>query len=306
MDVYIGFGLLSAGIVVLVFMIFDGWLKSRNVKMAELSGLRNKTEEPEYNLNSEHQELHEGFIDDIDCVSPSRVIYDSSVKTHDNGLADLCEGDLGSPHIKEETQIDFGDEISMPFMTGQVETESLFPNETTGEIRKPHPQAVAKTNEVLSASTSEDKSLFPPNLLVLSMMAKKDCRFESYDLLQAISSTGMQFGEMNIFHYYQPTPVGKIALFSLASANKPGDFDLNNIAEFSCTGLMLFMDIGEVPDPQFAFKTMLDVAERLAEDLDGSLCADPKTPWNEKLAWQYHQKIMQYKTNYKHEAKAFT
>ena len=133
-------------------------------------------------------------------------------------------------------------------------------------------------------------------------MAKKGSCFESYDLLQAISAAGLQFGEMNIFHHYQNTAVGKVSLFSLVSANKPGDFDLNNIAEISCTGLMLFMDIGRVPDPQYAFKLMLDAAQQLAEDLDGSLRGDPLTLWNEKLAWRYHQKIMQYKITAKHDS----
>src|SRR3990167_3842499 len=107
----------------------------------------------------------------------------------------------------------------------------------------------------------------PENLFILSVMAKPDAHFASYDLLQAISHAGLQFGEMNIFHYYQTTVNGKTKLFSLASANKPGDFDMNNIGNFSCTGLMLFMNKTDVPDPQQTFKLMLDTAEKLTEDL---------------------------------------
>jgi len=207
-----------------------------------------------------------------------------TAETQHSGLVDdLCDDPFDSEPFEEDKDV--------PMMSGPFETFEPV----TEKIRKPHPQTIEKTNEVLAA-THEKNKMMPPNLLVLSVMAKKNSRFESYDLLQAISAAGMQFGEMNIFHYYQPTPVGKIALFSLASANKPGDFDLNNIAEFSCSGLMMFMDIAQAPDPQYAFKLMLETAERLAEDLDGGLCADPMTPWNEKLAWQYHQKIMQYKT----------
>ncbi len=251
MDVYIGLGLLSAGVVVLVFMIFDGWVKNRNARMSDMSGLHNKTiENPEFTLGE------------------SRHVHVPRMVTRDpehSGLTDLCEEDHAS---------------SPP---------EIFPEEN---IEQPAPrEEIMRSYTVQKKDPLPEKSIvMPPNLLVLSVMAKKNGRFESYDLLQAISAAGLQFGEMNIFHYYHATPVGKIKLFSLASANKPGDFDLNNIAEFSCSGLMLFMDIVQVPDPQYAFKLMLDVAERLTEDLDATLCADPLTSWNEKVAWQYHQK----------------
>ncbi len=246
MDVYIGLGLLSAGIVVLAFMILDSWLKNRNLRLAELSGLRDKTiEETEFTVSVDRNELQEDIIEEVSASRP----------------------------VSQQTKL--SDESGPSFKTKCSE-------------------------RITSPAKSQTTSVLPAQLLVLSVMAKQGTRFESYDLLQAISASGLQFGEMNIFHYYQTTPVGKMTLFSLASANKPGEFDLNNIAEFSCSGLMLFMDIGQVPDPQFAFKMMLDTAERLAEDLDAGLCADPMTPWNEKLAWQYHQKIMQYKTISKH------
>lgn len=289
MDVYIGFGLLSAGVVIVVCMFFDGWLKRRNPRRSELQTQRLK--DPEFAMHSD-DDLPGNLIDNIDTISASYVTYDVSNKTNSSGLADLCEGDLEKKSVVENTQFDLGEEDVSP----AVERIDQTP-------RKAHPQTIERTNEVLSATHERSKAL-PPNLLVLSVMAKKGSRFESYDLLQAISAAGMQFGEMNIFHYYQPTPVGKIALFSLASANKPGDFDMNNIAEFSCLGLMLFMDIGLTPDPQYAFKLMLETAERLAEDLDGELCADPLTVWNEKLAWQYHQKIMQFKVGLKQDNKA--
>jgi cell division protein ZipA len=294
MDVYIGFGLLSAGIVVVVFMIFDGWRKSRNSSMAELSGLHDKTmEDPEFIVNAEGRELQESFIESDD-VAVSRTMHGIPHELKHAGLADLCDGNLEPEPFEPTMQFDLADE-DMPMMSQPLESRPEAFEPITEEKRKPHPQTVEKTKEVLAAA-HERNPIMPANLLVLSVMAKKDGRFESYDLFQAIAAAGMQYGEMNIFHYYQTTPVGKIALFSLASANKPGDFDLNNIAEFSCSGLMMFMDIAQVPDPQSAFKIMLEAAERLAEDLDGSLCADPMTPWNEKLVWQYHQKIMQRKT----------
>jgi len=134
------------------------------------------------------------------------------------------------------------------------------------------------------------------SLLVISIFAKNQTRFVSYDLLQSISSTGMQFGDMNIFHYHQTTHKGTWKLFSLASATKPGEFNLDRMGDFSCAGLTLFMDLSNVPDPDVAFDIMLQTAEQLADDLDGEMRAGPHILWSENILQQYKQKVARYRT----------
>jgi cell division protein ZipA len=136
-------------------------------------------------------------------------------------------------------------------------------------------------------------NMIPSNLLMISVFAKSNNRFASYDLLQAIAATGLQYGEMNIFHYYQRSPQGKkIILFSLASATKPGGFDLDRMGNFSCVGLTLFMDITQVPNPLQAFYLMLGTAEQLADDLEGELRAAPHIAWSDEYFQICEQKIM--------------
>ena len=85
----------------------------------------------------------------------------------------------------------------------------------------------AQDIKINSQMDHKDPQSAPINdLLMISIMAKPDSRFGSYDLLQAISATGMQFGPMNIFHYYLPAGGNQVSLFSLASATEPGEFDL--------------------------------------------------------------------------------
>jgi cell division protein ZipA len=125
------------------------------------------------------------------------------------------------------------------------------------------------------------------DLLVISVAAKPGASFAGYDLLQAIVSTGMKFGEMNIFHYFKDNK----KLFSLASATKPGEFDLDRMGAFSCIGLTLFMNCCEVPDAEKAFTLMLNVAEQLADDLDGELRAGLRAPLTKAILQQYQNKI---------------
>ena len=144
------------------------------------------------------------------------------------------------------------------------------------------PQPVVRSHREPSAA----------DLLIMSVVAKPGTTFASYDLFQAISAVGLQYGDMKIFHYTMPTPTGKCTLFSLASTTKPGHFDLDNMGDFSCAGLTLFMDMFNVPDPVYAFDLMHSTAQQLADDLDGELRAGQKNPWTREVAEQYREKAL--------------
>jgi len=139
---------------------------------------------------------------------------------------------------------------------------------------------------------ARDVSHITQDFIIMSVVAKPGRTFASYDLLQAISATGMQFGAMNIFHYYCPSSVEKKPLFSLAHAAGTGEFDLNQMGNFSCSGLTLFMNIHKVSDKRKVFTLMLETAEQLADDLQGELRAGTRNPWNEQVKQQYLEKMV--------------
>ena len=178
-----------------------------------------------------------------------------------------------------------GNEDTQPSSQGALFTtqqSEYIPFGTTLEETIEEPVALIK-------ETAKDLT---KNLLVLYVVAKPGNYFASYDLLQTISAAGLQFGDMNIFHYYLPTETGDVKLFSLASATEPGEFDLNNIGDFSCVGLTLFMNIREVPNVRQAFNKMLETAEQLADDLDGELRAGPHVPWSKERFHEYQEKVL--------------
>src|SRR5690349_15746489 len=61
------------------------------------------------------------------------------------------------------------------------------------KIPKIEPVVSSSVNQPAVAQAASNKSL-DENLLILSVIAKPNDHFASYDLLQAISSVGMQFG----------------------------------------------------------------------------------------------------------------
>jgi FtsZ-interacting cell division protein ZipA len=54
------------------------------------------------------------------------------------------------------------------------------------------------------------------------------------------------------------------------------------------------MNLRQVPYPSEAFELMINVAEQLAEDLDGELRAGKSLPWSKDLFQQYQEKVFLY------------
>ncbi len=117
--------------------------------------------------------------------------------------------------------------------------------------------------------------------------------FGGYDMLQAILGTGLQYGDQHIFHYYQGKNRAGKKLFSLASADEPGEFDLSKIGSFSCSGLILYQKIADYKNPVTIFDLMLDVAYQLAEDMGGEVRLAKDYPWTESLSESIRQQLQQ-------------
>lgn len=109
-------------------------------------------------------------------------------------------------------------------------------------------------------------------IMVIYITAKSSLAFKGPDILHALESADMQFGEMKIFHYYGPDKKHtKRALFNLANIHEPGNFDIENMDRFSTNGLALFMCLPAEIGGDIAFEIMLDTAHNLAYLLGGEL-----------------------------------
>lgn len=183
------------------------------------------------------------------------------------------------------TAIDEDDDFAMDSV-GAVKISSGYETDDVAVIERP---------VVTQAPPAAPAVDLANDILVLTVVAHPGHEFSSYDLLHAIYAAGFEFGDMNIFHYYDSTATGqKVALFSLASATEPGEFDLDRIGNYSCSGLTLFSVLSNVANPRQAFDLMLRAAEQLADDLNGELRAGPRKPWDREIHQQYLQKVLHY------------
>jgi cell division protein ZipA len=108
-------------------------------------------------------------------------------------------------------------------------------------------------------------------LIIVNIQARQEAGFTGPELLQALLSCGLRFGEMDIFHRYQRAQSQEQIQFSLASGVKPGSFNLDDMGSFSTPLLSLFLKLPGPDQPLAAFDSMLEVADKLVNTLTGDL-----------------------------------
>lgn len=135
-----------------------------------------------------------------------------------------------------------------------------------------HGEASDQALAVAPAEASEEK------VIVLNIMAGNGRSFYGAGIMNALNETGMEYGEMDIFHYTLEN-AGGMPLFSLANALNPGTFDIRTMADLTTPGLTLFMRLPGPLDGVAAFDAMYDTAVRLADLLGGILCDAQRRPF---------------------------
>ncbi len=111
-----------------------------------------------------------------------------------------------------------------------------------------------------------------PPVIALHVLAIEGDRFGGGQILQVLLSSGLQYGDMNIFHRHEQENGQGAVLFSVANAVEPGVFDLDHIDQLRTPGLSFFMELGRNVDPVNAYEFMVDSARYAARMLGGQLC----------------------------------
>lgn len=150
-------------------------------------------------------------------------------------------------------------------------------------------QNVADQYDNRRASTPLNPDSAP---LMMFLLAKADRQLAGYELLQAVLSAGLRFGEGNLFHRHQHSNGQGTVMCSLAAATDKGVFDLQNIGAFTVRGLCLFMHASGNPGiDEERFDIMLDTAKTLSDDLDTHLLDDRRQPLSDASIQRYHRSL---------------
>lgn len=108
-------------------------------------------------------------------------------------------------------------------------------------------------------------------IVTLHVAAKQGAMLAGSDIVVAAEKTGLEFGDLNIFHREAVGRRGEGPVFSMANMVKPGRFDMSRLDELEAPGVSLFMTLpGPLPALD-AWDMMLPTAQRLAELLDAQV-----------------------------------
>ena len=145
-----------------------------------------------------------------------------------------------------------------------------------------------------SATASAQKPASPPpgKILSLFLLARDNHIITGAELLQAAVNTGMEYGDMNIFHRI---PEGsEQPVFSMANAAKPGQFERDEWNTFETGGVVLFMTLPGPRNALDAWDSMLATSRRMAELLHAELLDDKHEIFTRQRSMVIKEELREY------------
>lgn len=115
-----------------------------------------------------------------------------------------------------------------------------------------------------------------PFLIQISVVAGPGRFFNGPDLKQALLDVDLLFGDMGIFHRYDPELTQ--TQFSVASLIEPGTFPIDEMDGFECPGIVLFFQTAWVSDPLSIYDDMVNTSRELAQRLHGIQWDETRQP----------------------------
>lgn len=186
------------------------------------------------------------------------------------------------------------DEPGLPVLMDTVEPEPprAAPEEPPA---KPQPTQEELFSSLEDEDDGEQEEDQVTDVIVINVMAGGARTIPGKRLLECLLACDLRYGEMDIFHRFsRDKKRSKKRLFSVANLVKPGTFDLENMDEFTTPGISMFMPLPGPPDPQEAFKLMLDTARVLATELGAELYDDQHCKLRHQALEHMRERIVEF------------
>ena len=166
-----------------------------------------------------------------------------------------------------------------------------------GELEIDGPEMPVRTEPTLGPQMESDQPAKPPTespdkIRSLFLMAQDNHLINGAELLQAALNTGMEFGDMNIFH--RIAEGAEKPVFSLVNAAKPGHFDRDAWNTFETTGVALFMTLPGPVHALDAWDSMYATAQRMSELLNTTLLDEEHSPFTRQKEAQIREEMRDY------------
>lgn len=145
---------------------------------------------------------------------------------------------------------------------------------------------VPKTKPVVSEPLQE--------VLVLNVKCADDNPIFGSALLPMLLTLGFKFGDQDIFHRHINSNGKGPVLFSLANMFKPGNFDIDNLENFTTQGISLFMILPIEGEPHQVFNMMHNAARKISDEFSAQIYDGKRSLLTKQSLQQYVEKIREF------------
>lgn len=174
------------------------------------------------------------------------------------------------------------------------------------EDDEPRSGEQAELNIDATATQKPDKPRTPPEpdlpplpppekVIVLYLQARDNRRVSGAELLSATLKSGMELGEMDIFHRLQKGD--RRPVFSMADLTRPGTFNKDAWNTFETHGVTLFMGLPGPLGALDAWDAMLATGRRMAEVLHLDLLNQEREPFTRQHEGQVREELRTFERN---------
>lgn len=165
-----------------------------------------------------------------------------------------------------------------PALADPVESQASEP-EQVQPVSEPHMQpgqqaslSLEQKPEPVNTSTiGKRKSETYEKLVMLYLAAKSGHTISGAELVLAAEKVGLIHGHHNIYHRLADSSSSGEPVFSMANVIQPGYFELDRIDTLTTPGVSFFLTLPGPVSAVQAWDSMLPIAERMAQLLDGVL-----------------------------------
>lgn len=139
-----------------------------------------------------------------------------------------------------------------------------------------------------------EKDMPQQEVLVLNVKAPEDAPIQGAALLPMLLTLGFKFGDQDIFHRHVNSNGKGPVLFSLANMFKPGNFNIDDLENFTTQGVSLFMILPIEGDAQQVFNMMHNAARKISDEFGGQVLDSRRSALNKQNLQQYVEKIREF------------
>ncbi len=119
-------------------------------------------------------------------------------------------------------------------------------------------------------------------VIAFTILAPEGQKFSGLDLKAALKNLGFQHGDMQVYHRMTPG-MRKKPLFSVANIIEPGTFNPQDDANMNTPGVLMFAKLPGPINGLVLFDDLLETAQTLTDNLNGTLCDQSKQQVNQNI-----------------------